>query len=353
VESSIPEDLRCPRTRARRVRDDYAPPYPAWVARASKSIRQVTMAYFGVQWKDSHLAAQANAQFAQLTAYFAAADGAAHFDRAVEIDAAGFTNLIAIAYWTDTTAFSRWQADSKLAEWWESRAAAGGRLGYFRETFSPRIERFETLFSSPDRMEGIGVALQGRSEQDVMDHAYWGSMRDRIPLSQTDALEASGGVIARTGLPASQRLRIAGHENLAIIRSGQEWTDTEGRERALYTTEMEPILRAGMVFLRDHGSQIGCYVNRYMQHVDASGQPLQKTFGLSYWRSLAQLEHWAEFHPTHLAIFGTFMRIVKELEFNLKLRLYHEVAVLSQDEQDYEYINCHAGSGLLRACNPG
>jgi aldoxime dehydratase len=32
------------------------------------------------------------------------------------------------------------------------------------------------------------------------------------------------------------------------------------------------------------------------------------------------------------------------LEFNLKLRLYHEVAVLSQDEQDYEYINCHAGS---------
>ena len=353
MESSIPENLRCPRTRARRVSDDYAPPYPAWVARASKSIRQVTMAYFGVQWKDGDLAVRANAQFAQLTAYFPAADGPAHFDRAVEIDAAGFNNLIAIAYWTDPAAFARWRSDPKLAEWWESRAAPGGRLGYFCEVFSPHIERFETLFSTPDRMEGIGIALQNRSEQDVTDHAYWGSMRDRIPLSQTDALEASGSVIASPALPASGRLRIAGHENLAIIRSGQEWTDTEGRERALYTNEMEPTLRAGMEFLRDHGPRIGCYVNRYMRHVDASGQPLQKTFGLSYWRSLAQLEHWAEFHPTHLAIFGTFMRIVQELEFNLKLRLYHEVAVLSQDEQDYEYINCHAGSGLLPARNPG
>ena len=344
MESSIPENLRCPRTRARRVRDDYAPPYPAWVARASKSIRQVTMGYFGVQWQDGDPTAQAQAhvQFAQMTAYFAAADGPVHFDRAIETDAAGFNNLIAIAYWTDTAAFARWWADPRLAEWWKSRVRPGERLGYFREVFSPHIERFETLFSSPDRMEGIGVALQNRSEQDVTDHAYWGSMRDRIPLSQTDALEA----------PEGKSGHLAGHENLAIIRSGQEWTDTEGRERELYTNEMEPTLRAGMEFLRDHGAHIGCYVNRYMRHIDASGQLLQKTFGLSYWRSLAQLEHWAEFHPTHLAIFGTFMRIVQELQFNLKLRLYHEVAVLSQDEQDYEYINCHAGSGWLRALSP-
>ena len=71
--------------------------------------------------------------------------------------------------------------------------------------------------------------------------------------------------------------------------------------------------------------------------------------GLSYWRSLAQMEQWSEHHPTHVAIFGTFMRIVQELEFTLDLRFFHEVSVLRADEQDYEYLNCHPETGLLRA----
>ena len=110
---------------------------------------------------------------------------------------------------------------------------------------------------------------------------------------------------------------------------------------------MEPVLREGMDFLRDQGTTIGCYTNRYMRHLDAAGRPLEKTFGLSLWRSLADMERWAESHPTHVAIFGTFMRIVQEMNFQLKLRVYHEVSVLKPDEQDYEYINCHAQTGLM------
>ncbi len=79
--------------------------------------------------------------------------------------------------------------------------------------------------------------------------------------------------------------------------------------------------------------------------MDSKGQVVEKTFGLSLWRSLADMEQWAEFHPTHIAIFGTFMRVVQALEFKLKLRLYHEVAVLAPDEQEYEYVNCHSGRG--------
>jgi aldoxime dehydratase len=111
---------------------------------------------------------------------------------------------------------------------------------------------------------------------------------------------------------------------------------------------MEPILRAGMDFLRDEGQSIGCYANRYMRHIDASGQLLEKSFGLSYWHSLADMERWSESHPTHLAIFGTFMRIVQELNFQLKLRLYHEVTVLDSGQQDFEYVNCHPKTGLMR-----
>jgi aldoxime dehydratase len=310
------------------------------------------MAYFGVQWKGDAAKSRATEEFLQVITHFAATEGPTHFDRAHEIDAAGFDNLIAVAYWTDTRACQRWQADSAVAEWWNSPARLNGPCGYFREVLSPRLEQFETLFSTPDRMEGIGHALGHRSAEDVIEHAYWGSMRERIPLSQTDALEPAGALAFDGSSSVKGRIRIKGHENLALIRSGQEWTETEGKERVLYTSEMQPTLAAGMEFLRDQGPAIGCYANRYLRHLDPRGGPLEKTFGLSYWRSLKHLEQWAESHPTHLAIFGTFMRIVQELEFNLKLRLYHEVAVVSPDAQDYEYINCHPSTGLLRHVRP-
>ena len=43
MESAIAEHLKCPRTRHRRVEDDYTPPYPVWSARAPTSVTQVTM----------------------------------------------------------------------------------------------------------------------------------------------------------------------------------------------------------------------------------------------------------------------------------------------------------------------
>ena len=85
-----------------------------------------------------------------------------------------------------------------------------------------------------------------------------------------------------------------------------------------------------------------------MVHVGPDGVPIEKTFGMSGWKALQHLERWAESHPTHLAIFGTFMRMVQEMNFELRLRLYHEVTVARADEQDFEYVNCHPKTGLLR-----
>jgi aldoxime dehydratase len=86
-----------------------------------------------------------------------------------------------------------------------------------------------------------------------------------------------------------------------------------------------------------------------MRQLDGAGQPMERTFGYSIWQSLADMEHWSERHATHIAIFGTFMKMVQELKFQLDLRLYHEVSVLSETEQSYEYINCHPRTGLLGA----
>jgi heme-degrading monooxygenase HmoA len=61
------------------------------------------------------------------------------------------------------------------------------------------------------------------------------------------------------------------------------------------------------------------------------------------------IEHgyWAWSHPTHVAIFGSFMRMVKATNFQPRLRLYHEVAVLAENEQHFEYVNCHPSTGML------
>ncbi|QNK73593.1 phenylacetaldoxime dehydratase family protein [Variovorax sp. PAMC28562] len=347
MESAIAEHLKCPRTRHRRVEDDYAPPYPVWSARAAPSVTQVVMGYFGVQSRGVAMQGKACAALMKIAAGFALADGPGHHDLTHYVDTDGFDNMIAIAYWNDTASHARWCATPAIDAWWYDDARLTEGLGYFREIASPRVEHYETMFNTPDRFEGVGMVM-GELSGELQEHGYWGSMRDRIPLSQTDAMSPSGSRAIVTGAPLpGQRVQVAGHQNIAMIRSGQEWADTAGTERTMYVEEMEPVLREGMDFLRDRGLSIGCYSNRYMTHLDAAGAPLQKSFGLSYWRSLADMERWAESHPTHVAIFGGFMRYVQALEFQVKLRVYHEVSVLKADEQRYEYINCHARTGLM------
>ena len=141
---------------------------------------------------------------------------------------------------------------------------------------------------------------------------------------------------------------VQGPDNVALIRSGQDWGETDGEERHLYLRSIEPVLGAGMDFLEQKGESVGCHYNRYMQHIDREGDPIEKSFGLSLWRTLEHMERWSESHSTHLAIFGTFMQVVQQMNFQLKLRLYHEVSVIKAEEQHFEYINCHPKTGFLR-----
>lgn len=343
IESAIPAHLRCPRSRPRRIPDDYAPPYPAYVARYPRQVEAVVMAYLGVQFEPAQAAA-GQAALAELDARLDAADGPAHRDRARGTDSAGFDNVLSVAYWSDAAAWERWQA--AFEPWWSDAARERGAVGLFIEAFVPRAEQFETLFSTVGRMEGA-ACLAPRLSGTVQEHAYWGGARERIALAQTDAL-APAGALQREAL-SERRVRVRGHDNLCLIRSGQDWSETAGEERALYLAEMEPVLREGMDYLRDAGLPIGCYSNRYLRVLGEDGRPVEKSYGLGCFRSLAELERWSESHPTHLAIFGTFMRIVQKLNFDLKLRLYHEVSVVSAEATRFEYVGCHPGTGLLAA----
>jgi aldoxime dehydratase len=320
---------------------NHLPPYPSAVARFKPGTQRVVMAYFGVQQRTSGHPAGAKLLHAMATA-FGDEQGPGHWDRAQHVDEAGFTNIISIGYWDAAADFHSWF--TKHGQPWASGALQTADVGTFTEILRPTVERFETLFSS-QTTEGVACLAEGLSE-DVQEHAYWGGARDRIPLSQTSGLEPVGEPRVLTDGPHQC---VIPHENICLIRSGQDWTDTHADERLMYLQDVEPILRAGMTFLRDDGLQIGCFANRYMTVIDANGRPLEKTFGMGWWRSLEALERWAESHPTHVAIFGAALRYLGALGPAAKLKLYHEVTVAAQDQQYFEYFNCHAGTGMLRS----
>ncbi len=342
MESAIPPHLGCPRTRPRAVADDFTPPVASWSARAPESMTEVAIGYFGVQGRKGADARILRAGFETLLAELGAKDGPARRDLARYVDADGYENLIAIAYWDDPFAYGRWRTGS-FADWWSADERLREPIGYFREVLTPRMERLETIFSSTASLQGLGALMGGFSDE-IREHGYWGSMRDRLPAAQIEALNGEGALAAITA--GRGRLTVAGHRNLVVIRSGQDWSKTDGAERRLYLDDIEPTLRAGMDYLRDHGREAGCYVNRYVRLIDEAGDPIEKSFGYSHWRSLAHLERWAASHPTHLAIFDLFLRVAAGLE---KLELHHEVCVLEPEWQTYEYVNCYAGTGLAGA----
>ncbi|MEJ3656697.1 phenylacetaldoxime dehydratase family protein [Actinomycetes bacterium KLBMP 9759] len=332
AEAAIPAHLVVERTRPSRVPAGFAPPYPSYVARMRTQVRQVVMAYLGVQFVGEQPPLE------PLDAALAAPDGPAHHDRARGSGPGGTTEVVTIAYWDDPTAFDRWFAAHR--DTWLGDAVRDGN-GRFAEVIRPTVEEHETLLSSVGRTEGV-AALADRLSGEVLEHAYWGGMRDRIPLSQTDALAPAGEpVVERDG----GRVRVRPADGVCLIRSGQDWSDTDGDERRMYLEDVEPVLRAGMDFLTAEGTSIGCYANRYLTVLEG-GVPVDKTFGLSWWRCLAALEDWAEQHPTHLAIFGAAMRYLSTLGPAARLRLYHEVSVAKAEQQYFEYVDCHDATGL-------
>lgn len=340
MESAIPQHFQRQRTRYHRISNDYNPPYPALVARFHPTLTQVVMAYFGVQYTNKSNLAGAMKALKEIAGAFDSDRGPAFWDRATYVDEAGYTNVFSVGYWRDPSDLDVWFG--RHGDGWAAGAGAEN-IGTFTEIVRPPAERLEALFSS-NTSEGVANLALGFSDS-VQEHAYWGGARDRIPLSQTEAMTPVGNpkVIGH-----GTHFRLIPHENVCLIRSGQDWSETEGEQRRMYLEDVEPVLRAGMDYLRDEGREIGCFANRYMTVVDGEGRPLKKSYGMSWWKSLADLERWAESHPTHLAIFGAVMNYLRKVGAAAKLKLYHEVTVAAASEQYFEYCNCHSKTGMLR-----
>ncbi|NMO02765.1 phenylacetaldoxime dehydratase family protein [Gordonia sp. TBRC 11910] len=342
MESAIAEHLRCPRSTPSALREGWQPPYPSYVARFAPTVDRIGMMILGAQFPDSQtVPAEVATARAELLDSLVNHCGAKRFDEVGYVDEAGFRTVATVAYWDDADAYR--EALEQLRKSWLSDARVDGAAGYFIEAIAPSLDRVETLYSS-DRVQGVALLADGLSG-DILEHGYWGSARDRLARAQTDRLEPTPETAAVQ--QDSGRRIVPGRQNLCLIRSGQDWSETDGDERQMYLGDVEPVLRAGMEFLRDDGESIGCYSNRYVRVLDTSGNDTDQSFGLSWWRSLTDLDSWAKDHPTHKAIFGEAMRYLSSLGPAARLRLTHEVMVVQAQDQHFEYVNCHAGTGLL------
>ncbi len=104
----------------------------------------------------------------------------------------------------------------------------------------------------------------------------------------------------------------------------------------------------GMRYLRDNPRETRCYSLRFVDSRDGAWGTVDRSFGLGFATDVHAFEKWAKSHPTHLAIFDGFLRMVETFGTDLRLRLWHEVTALPRDGCEFEYIGCHPHTGLLR-----
>jgi len=326
---------------------NFTPPAPGYTARFDEKIQRVVMAYLGVQYSAGN-PGDVQKALTDLNHALANADKPQYWDRAEYTDEAGYINVITIAYWSDLNAYQRWQKEFG-ANWASGKMQYAG-CGTFAEILQPDIRNFETIISSPaGGHEGV-ARLAEKTSGLIFEHAYWGGMRDRLPVSQVSDLKPVGQPkVMRNGDHAT----VIAHDDICLIRSGQDWTDTDKAQFDMYMTDVEPFLREGMEFLRDDGLLIKCYTNRFVRCVDpANGQPIKKTFGMSWWWGLQNLEDWSDSHETHLRIHKAAIAYLTALGANAKLRLYHEVSVVPGKDVTFEYYRCHPQTGMLRVALP-
>ena len=328
-----------------RMPPGWEPPVPAFMAKFNDDARQVSMVLLGCQFDGDNRAAAVRA-VAEFAAHMrgAAADYV-DFSECSE-DSTGAAQLFATGYWFDAGAVDALFSAAAFRATWREHSNHGTAYGLIREVFNVPIGNYETLYSGPNHRVGVASVRTGVTEP-IARHGYWGSMRDRMDSSASDPFEPSGDV---TVLEQSEnRLLVRANQNLAVIRSGQDLSLTDGVEREEYFADVEPSFRDGMNFLRDSGRDVNCYDCRTMRFVTEDGDPEDHTYGLAFFRSLEDLEQWAEHHPTHRAIFDSFLEFAPRYGPDMRIRLWHEVSVLPAENQFSEYINCRPGTGLTSA----
>lgn len=320
---------------------NWEPPAPAWQSVWEQQADPLVAGYFGIQADEPEL----------LEPWTENAFGGKYAPFAVEVGRHDgkddLTEFLYIAYWRRSQYEKWWPREQS---WWHDDNRLQESVGYWREVITMPFERFETLHSTTEP-HGIGVSADSM-DGPILEHGYPGGMRDRIPLSEFRKLRAESSFDKRLDSRISddgRRVLVQPPENMCVIRSGQNWSYCTGEEKAYYLEKLHPVLLEGMRYLRDNPAESNCYSLRFVDKKNDDWGPTEQSFGLGYSVDVYAFEEWAKSHSTHIAIFRGFLKMVDTFgPENMKLRLWHEVTALPNEGCEFEYINCHPQTGLLR-----
>ena len=219
-------------------------------------------------------------------------------NRARFTDEAGVANHVYLLCWCAPNDYESWTKQKAVSGWWKSKDRLTGALGVWREVVHVQKDRLETIFSSENP---VGFAEAADGFDLVREHGYWGSARDRMPISEHDELEgATDMVLSQSSNVSSKgkRVCVTAPQNKCIIRSGQYWGACGEKELEYYQSKVHPTLLQGMDYLAKNGAEANCYACRMMDQLDDKGQQRNQTFGLAFFKTMDDMEAWAEHHPT-------------------------------------------------------
>lgn len=318
--------------------EDWTPPVPAFSANIDADL-QFTSLFVGVQRPTPDSLWAVNALFAK--------SSATAVEHAEFVDRAGDRNHVFIAYFAGANAYDAWRNESGFDDVLKDEKHLTAEYGLWAETFTYAKGQFETLFSTPDSLEGVG-RFAADTVGPIREHAYWGGAEDRIPNATKAGFKAGLNSMPQPepAVTRGRRIPVTPPNNLCLIRSGQDLRSVRGDERRHYDAYIEPALREGLDYLAN-ASESGCFDSRYMRHCTQDGNPVDKTFGMQMFLSIQQLMDWAKSHPTHLKIFNQFQAMAERMQGQFDLRLWHEVAVMAAGDASAVYVNCNERTGFL------
>lgn len=328
--------------------EGHEPRFPAQTVVWPSDVKTVTFVQLGVQADDLE---RAVAERERLTDLLRGDHAPLIIDRGTFTEVDGRPTAISLAYWLDPDTYERWWSQEAVQTAW-AELPVDGPVGYWREVAHIPRSRIETLHTHT----GTEYPTTGLSQllpvEITQTHDYWGAARDRIPASSIDALAGDLAGTPETGPNGrASRVKVTPPDNLCLIRTAQDWSRSTAFREA-YLADVQPVKDAGVRYLQDEPAVSGCISARNIHEQDATGQASDKASTVAWFASLDDLLVWCRKHPTHLAIYGSFFKMVSSQEAPLDVAFWHEISVLPAGSVEAEYVNCSSATGLLRLSRP-
>ena len=326
----------------------FVPAVQRWSFLLPANEPEMRVAFFGAQAQDEDALSQHPLHGWLATFLENHPAGPTTLDHARIRSASGRLEHVTCAYWVSSSRFATWAADQLAEAWWHASERLHGQEGCWREILRVPRDRQESIY-----WRDYPAGLMTSPDVEIFPTpycGYYGAMRDRIPAAAHDRLAPAAQAdlhppIPRAGFGEHWSVRPPG--NLAVIRSANTWGRMDGEQRADYEAKLRGPLMTGMGFLADNPLPSGCACLRWQRTTDAAGAEAPEAHAHGYFLSLGHMERWAEDHATHAAIFGAAIARYRQYGSANQLRTWHEVFVLPQDGQLFEYVNCHPATGLL------